>query len=31
MVQKEEAVFADLMSEVIDHIGLTEPEFMQMH
>lgn len=29
MVKKEEACFQDLMMEVVDHIGLTEQEFMQ--
>jgi len=31
MIQKEETVFGDLLAEVIDHIGMSEPEFMQMH
>ena len=31
MVKKEEASFQDLMMEVIDHIGLTEQEFMQVN
>lgn len=31
MVKKEEASFQDLMMDVVDHIGLTEQEFMQVN
>ena len=31
MIQKEEAAFGDLLGEAMEHIGLNEQEFMQMH
>lgn len=31
MIKKEETNFQDLMMEIIDHIGITEQEFMQMN
>ena len=31
MIKKEESNFQDLMMEVIDHIGLSEQEFMQIN
>lgn len=30
-IQKEEASFGELLQEAMDHIGLSEQEFMQMH
>jgi hypothetical protein len=30
MLKKEEAAFADILSDVMDHIGITEQEFMMM-
>jgi hypothetical protein len=31
LVQKEEASFGDMLSEAMEHIGITEQEFMHMH
>ena len=31
MIQKEEQSFGDLLTEAMDHIGMSEQEFMQMH
>ena len=31
MIQKEEQVFGELLQDAMDHLGLTEQEFMQMH
>lgn len=31
MIQKEESSFGDLLQEAMDHIGLSEQEFMQTH
>lgn len=31
MIKKEESVFQDLMMEALDHIGLTEQDFMQVN
>lgn len=31
MIKKEETNFQDLMMEIIDHIGISEQEFMQMN
>jgi hypothetical protein len=31
MIQKEETMCGDLLQEAMEHIGMTEQEFMQMH
>ena len=31
LIMKEESSFQDLITEAMDHIGLSEQEFMQMH
>lgn len=31
MIQKEEQNFGDLLTEAMEHIGMSEQEFMQMH
>jgi hypothetical protein len=31
MIQKEEAIFGELLQDAMDHLGLSEQEFMQMH
>ena len=31
MIQKEEAMCGDLLQEAMEHIGMSEQEFMQMH
>ena len=31
MIQKEEQTCGDLLQDAMDHIGLNEQEFMQMH
>jgi hypothetical protein len=31
MIQKEESTFGDLLTEAMEHIGMSEQEFMQMH
>ena len=31
MIQREEQLCGDLLQEAMDHIGLNEQEFMQMH
>ena len=31
LIMKEESSFQDMITEVMDHIGLNEQEFMQMH
>lgn len=31
MIQKEEQIFGELLQDVMDHLGLSEQEFMMMH